>query len=298
MDRHNSQGGSRPPSRQSQLSFGTRNTSPSRRISGQQESHEIDPFLDPFLLPSRPPTALTSDLSTLDSRQFDDIIADQTLENTRPSTANSVTSSKSKRERMAWVYKHQAGTEGLEEDDAMQAVFMEGGKEVWPCRYCQNKGRKKLYLISAGTVNIEKHLFKDNRVIEQSAAEKRAFDHQSSIQEAMKSAESNTHKRRKLGVEDPLEKELDPAILESLFTRFIATNNQALRLVECPEFRAFLTYLNDNINVWLPTSLSVGTRSSLSDELKYLLLMIRIYLLYHTRFEVVQWVMMLLLSIL
>lgn len=136
----------------------------------------------------------------------------------------------------------------------MQAVFIENRKEVWICKHCDNRGKKKAFVTSGGTANMEKHLWKDHKILEQSAAEKRAADNQSSIQEAINSAESNTHKRRKLDVEHPLEKELDPAILESLFTQFISTNNQALRLVECSEFRAFLTYLNENINVWLPTS--------------------------------------------
>jgi len=67
----------------------------------------------------------------------------------------------------------------------------------------------------------------------------------------MESAEHNTTKKRKLTEELIEEKPLDGAMLESLFVRWIATDNQALRLVECPEFRAFLTYLNSNVNVYL-----------------------------------------------
>jgi hypothetical protein len=50
------------------------------------------------------------------------------------------------------------------------------------------------------------------------------------------------------------EKPLDSATLEALFMRWVTSNNQALRLVEYPEFRAFLTYLNSNINVYLANS--------------------------------------------
>jgi hypothetical protein len=50
------------------------------------------------------------------------------------------------------------------------------------------------------------------------------------------------------------EKPLDGATLEALFVRWVASNNQVLRLVECPEFRAFLTYLNSNVNVYLANS--------------------------------------------
>ena len=48
-----------------------------------------------------------------------------------------------------------------------------------------------------------------------------------------------------------VEKPLDRATLEALFVRQVSTNNQVLWLVECLEFRAFLTYLNSNVNVYL-----------------------------------------------
>ena len=54
--------------------------------------------------------------------------------------------------------------------------------------------------------------------------------------------------------EIPDKKPLNSATIESLFMRWVALNNQALGLVECPEFRAFLTYLNSNINVYLANS--------------------------------------------
>jgi hypothetical protein len=67
----------------------------------------------------------------------------------------------------------------------------------------------------------------------------------------MQSAEHNTTKKRKLMEETLDEKPLDGKTLEALFVRWIAANNQALSLVECPKFRAFLTYLNSNVNVYL-----------------------------------------------
>jgi hypothetical protein len=67
----------------------------------------------------------------------------------------------------------------------------------------------------------------------------------------MDSAQLNPNKKRKLMEEVIDEKPLDGATLEALFVRWVASNNQALCLVECPEFRAFLTYLNSNVNVYL-----------------------------------------------
>ena len=51
-----------------------------------------------------------------------------------------------------------------------------------------------------------------------------------------------------------MEKPLDSGVLESLYVKWISSNNQALHLVACLEFRAFLTYLNSNVNAWLPSS--------------------------------------------
>ena len=42
--------------------------------------------------------------------------------------------------------------------------------------------------------------------------------------------------------------------MESLYVKWISTDNKALRLAGYPEFRAFLTYLNANIDVCLPSS--------------------------------------------
>lgn len=137
----------------------------------------------------------------------------------------------------------------------MQIIsYNSDGKEVWPCGFCAKNGKKKEYLISGGTTNIEKHLEKEHSMYEDSPMEKRLSAQQQSIQEAMDSAEFNTSKKRKLTEITPSEKELDGKVLESLFVRWTATNNQALRIVECPEFRSFLAYLNSNVNVWLPNS--------------------------------------------
>jgi len=137
----------------------------------------------------------------------------------------------------------------------MQTVFYnKEGAEVWPCRLCTEKGQTKEYVLSAGTGNIEKHLNKQHSIYEDSPMHKRLHAQQQSIQEAMDSAENNTAKKRKLTEETPKEKPLDGAVLEALYVRWIATDNKALRLVECPEFRAFLAYLNGNVNVWLTNS--------------------------------------------
>jgi hypothetical protein len=139
----------------------------------------------------------------------------------------------------------------------MQSIYLNSeGKEVWPCGFCAKNGKKKDFLISGGTTNIEKHLGNCHSVWEDSPMDKRLAAQQQSIQEAMDSADLNGNKRSKLTEVKLEEKELDGKVLESLFVRWIATNNQAMAIVECPEFRTFLAYLNSNVNVWLPNARS------------------------------------------
>jgi len=134
----------------------------------------------------------------------------------------------------------------------MQVVFTnDDGVEVWPCKYCAEKGIKKEFMVSAGTKNIEKHLENKHSIHENSPMEKRLQAQQQSIRDAISSAEFNTTKKRKLAEEIPNEKPLDGATLEALYVQWIAADDQALHLSECPEFRAFLTYLNCNINAHL-----------------------------------------------
>jgi hypothetical protein len=82
--------------------------------------------------------------------------------------------------------------------------------------------------------------------------EKRLQDQQASIEESIASASTHPQKRRKLASETEEEKILNPGVLESLFIKWITADNQTLCLVECLKFCTFLTYLNSNINTWLP----------------------------------------------
>jgi hypothetical protein len=134
-------------------------------------------------------------------------------------------------------------------DDMQKLFFNRDGREIWPCKYCD-----KEYVISGGTLNIEKHLWEKHTIFEESPIEIKLKSQQLSIQESMASSEANPLKRRKLTQETSGEKLLDAGTVESLFVKWLASDNQALRLVDCPEFRAFLTYLNANINVYLPSS--------------------------------------------
>jgi hypothetical protein len=205
-----------------------------------ESSQESAPFM-----PTSP--TVSSALSLLDSVQFQDLLDEPSPEASRSSTPSEPT--KTKRKRKAWVFNHMDGT-----DDMQRVFYNSDGKEVWPCRYCAKSGKKKEYLISGGTKNISDHLEASHSIYENSPMEKRIQQQQQSIQDAMDSAQLNPNKKRKLMEEVIDEKPLDGATLEALFVRWVASNNQALRLVECPEFRAFLTYLNSNVNVYLANS--------------------------------------------
>jgi hypothetical protein len=90
-------------------------------------------------------------------------------------------------------------------------------------------------------------------VYEDSHKDIRVRNVQIAIETAIASAEANPQKRRRLNDTEPTTA-FEPDVAEILYVKFIAVCNQPLRLVECPEFRAFLVYLNEDITTWLPDS--------------------------------------------
>jgi hypothetical protein len=148
-----------------------------------------------------------------------------------------------KNQRNSWVYKWMR--DGVD----MQHVFLNtDGKEEWRCRFCMAN-----YKTSGGTGIISDHL-KTHDITKDSTAEARAKNVQLDIAKAMESAQENPQKRRKLNSSDGGSLPLDGDVIEVLYIKFISACNMPLRLVECPEFRAFLSYLNEDIDRWLPTS--------------------------------------------
>lgn len=232
--------GSVSPTIQSRLSF----SQPPRATSPSLQSKPVSPILSPQTSVSQYEPSEESQSQTLADSEVNEVIDNLS----RASTPLAI-GAKNRRKRTGWVYKHMART------DDMQAVFVnKDGLEVWPCRYCAEENVTKEFLTSGGTANIERHLKKHHNIFETTLMQRRLQDQQLSIEEAMESAQFNTTKKRKLTEETLIEKALDGKVLESLFVRWIATDNQALRLVEHPEFRAFLTYLNSNVNVYLTNS--------------------------------------------
>jgi hypothetical protein len=115
---------------------------------------------------SHAPSPTPTTLSALDSSQFQETLSESIPEVSRASTPQSTTT-KTKRKRTAWVYSHMVGTTD------MQVVFTnDDGVEVWPCKYCAEKGIKKEFVVSAGTKNIEKHLENKHSIYESSPREK------------------------------------------------------------------------------------------------------------------------------
>ena len=99
---------------------------------------------------------------------------------------------------------------------------------------------------------MEKHL-NWHGVSEDTPQDVRIKNQQINLSVAIASAEAHPQKHRRLQ-DKPTQTPLDGDVVEVLYVKFIAACNQSLRLVECPEFRDFLVYLNEDINTWLPGS--------------------------------------------
>jgi hypothetical protein len=70
------------------------------------------------------------------------------------------------------------------------------------------------------------------------------------LKQAHATAEENPRKRRRLN--DQSIDSIDPNQLEVLYVRFITACSLPFRLMEYPELRALLAYINNDINTWLP----------------------------------------------
>jgi len=85
-------------------------------------------------------------------------------------------------------------------------------------------------------------------ITSESTKEARAKNIQIDIARAIESAKENPHKRRRLNDSNKGNLLLNGDVVKVLYVKFIFACNLPLRLVECPEFRAFLYYLNADIN--------------------------------------------------
>lgn len=146
-----------------------------------------------------------------------------------------------KRPRTTWVWNHMP-----DPDPQTQYFNKNTGKQEWRCRYCTRR-----YATTGGTRAIMEHL-KTHNIEENSTRETRAINQQASIQNAMDMARENPQKRRRLN--ESQGESMDPDQLEILYVRWVSACSVSFRMVECPEFRALLFYINKDIDTWLPGS--------------------------------------------
>jgi hypothetical protein len=130
--------------------------------------------------------------------------------------------------------------------------YDDNGELEWRCKYCP-----KTYALSGGTAVIMDHLCdppsEEGHGLERHAArDAQAKNQQTTIQSAMKQAEEYPYKRRRLGASPG--GSIKPGVLEVLWVNVLVACSLALRLTAVPQFRAFLAYLNADIDVWLPKS--------------------------------------------
>ena len=122
------------------------------------------------------------------------------------------------------------------------------GKSIWRCKYCT-----KEYLESGGTTVISTHLRDQHHIDISSTQESRTALMQATIIDAFEKAQHTTdYKRRRLSTTDT--HDVDPAVLEQLYVRWITTCSVSFRMAKQAEFRALLCFLNPEIDNWLPNS--------------------------------------------
>jgi hypothetical protein len=146
-----------------------------------------------------------------------------------------------KRPRTGWVWNHMP-------DDDCEAIYQDKEDNIlWRCQHCTRQ-----YKVSGGTRIIMNHLRQRHDIHEYTTREARALNQQISIQQAMSIAQENPYKRRRLN--DDSGSSLDPDQLEVLYVKWVTACSVSFRMVECPEFRALFSYVNKDIDTWLPNS--------------------------------------------
>lgn len=160
------------------------------------------------------------------------------------------------RRRWAPIWRH------MPNPDPQTIYRNKMGKIEWRCNYCS-----QIYLESGGTRIISTHLKNYHHISDTSPREERKHKVQGSIERAMAIAKASSgYKRRRMTssraprnfflneIDDAVNYEIDPAVLEVLFVRWFTRCSVALSMVECEEFRAIANYLYQDVDAWLPAT--------------------------------------------
>jgi hypothetical protein len=152
------------------------------------------------------------------------------------------------RPRTCWVFNHMP-----DEDPETKDFNLTNGRMEWRCKYCPKK-----YLLNGGTRCPKVHLRAIHLIDEKSSRDNKTRKRQLSMEDSITMAKNHPHSRRRLS-EEASGLSIDPNVLEKLYINFLASCNQPFRLVECPAFRSLLSFLNEDIEVWLPNSANIIT---------------------------------------
>ena len=78
------------------------------------------------------------------------------------------------------------------------------------------------------------------------------------MEDSVAMAKKHPHSRRRLS-EEASGLSIDSDVLEKLYINFLTSSNQSFRLVECSAFRSLLSFLNEDVEVWLPSANVINT---------------------------------------
>jgi hypothetical protein len=138
-----------------------------------------------------------------------------------------------------------------DEDPKTKYINQTNGRIKWRCKYCSKK-----YLLNSGTRCPKAHLRTIHLIHETSPRDNKTKKRQLSIEDSITMARKHPHSHRRLSKEAS-GLSINPNVLKKLYINFLASCNQPFRLVECPAFQSLLTFLNEDVKVWLPNSANV-----------------------------------------
>ncbi|KAF4332994.1 ribonuclease H [Fusarium beomiforme] len=185
-------------------------------------------------------SSISVDFSEFSGQQLHGLDESQTSKS-RPCTASTASSTKP---RTSWVFSNMPN-----EEIETRYYNQRTGKEEWRCKHCD-----RAYACSGGTAAPAKHLMEpppDGHGLPKGAPRTaKVTTIRTILEQARAAAEENPRKRRRFN--DQSGDSIDPDQLEVLYVRFITACSLPFRLVECPESRALLAYVNNDVDTWLP----------------------------------------------
>jgi hypothetical protein len=197
----------------------------------------------PESLPSSSFPSLNCTGLTIDPYLYSTPLLSESSESGNSTLSPPRSSPATRRLRTSWVFNH------MPAEDPETIYLNKYIKVELHCKYCPLS-----YATNRGNLVIKRHLLVEHGKTKKSSRENITAKRQQLIEHALKVSKNQAFKCRKLNTCGGNSQSISGGHLAVLYVKFITAYYLLLWLVECPEFRDLLNYINNDIDTWLPVS--------------------------------------------